>query len=237
MEKTRLLKEQPKNGLRASSKAIVTWVTLRAQGGHVHLVGYGGDYPLRTAWEELDRPCWTLLPTTSPSRGSNPAKAPGLTTWSDSLAWQGLTVHCKHDERGHSGTDWEILPHSPYSPDLSPSDYHLSLSLSPIICAEFPSTTTLSSKIGSTTSSQPKQRFCSSVGSETCPNVGSDEYWRRIHNWLIVWLFVRKINYLEALRNSTNLCTNPIVHQKSENENYYYLPEAILKTLCFSPSK
>jgi hypothetical protein len=42
--------------------------------------------------------------------------------------------------------DWEILPH-PYSPDLAPSDYHLfrSLSLSPTICAGFPSTTTLSS--------------------------------------------------------------------------------------------
>jgi hypothetical protein len=38
-----LLKEQPKNGLHASSKAILTRVTLRAWGGHVvHLVGYGG---------------------------------------------------------------------------------------------------------------------------------------------------------------------------------------------------
>jgi histone-lysine N-methyltransferase SETMAR len=26
--------------------------------------------------------------------------------------------------------DWEILPHPPYSPDLAPSDYHLSLLLS-----------------------------------------------------------------------------------------------------------
>jgi hypothetical protein len=24
---------------------------------------------------------------------------------------------------------------------------------------------------------------------------GSREYWRRIHNWLIAWLFMRKINY------------------------------------------
>jgi hypothetical protein len=40
MEKNLLLKEQPKNGLRATSKAILTSVTLRARGGHVvHLVG------------------------------------------------------------------------------------------------------------------------------------------------------------------------------------------------------
>jgi hypothetical protein len=46
-EKTLLLKEQPKNDLRASSKAILTWVTLRARGCHVaHLVGYRRDYPI-----------------------------------------------------------------------------------------------------------------------------------------------------------------------------------------------
>jgi hypothetical protein len=46
MEKTLLLKEQPKNGLHASSKAILT-MKLHAWGGHVvHLMGYGGDYPL-----------------------------------------------------------------------------------------------------------------------------------------------------------------------------------------------
>jgi hypothetical protein len=68
--------------------------------------------------------------------------------------------------------DWEILPHPPYSPDLAPSDYHLFLSLSPTICAEFPSTTTLSSKIGTTNSSRTNRRIYSSVGSKTCPNVG-----------------------------------------------------------------
>jgi hypothetical protein len=63
--------------------------------------------------------------------------------------------------------DWEILPHPPYSPDLAPSDYHLICSLSPTICAEFPSTATLSSKIGSTTSSRPNRRSYSSMGLKT----------------------------------------------------------------------
>jgi hypothetical protein len=46
-EKTTLLKEQPKNGLRLSNKAIFTRVTFLAWGGHVvHLVGYGEDCPL-----------------------------------------------------------------------------------------------------------------------------------------------------------------------------------------------
>jgi hypothetical protein len=46
-KKTLLLKEQPANDLRASSKAILTSVALRSRGGHVvHLVGYGKHYPL-----------------------------------------------------------------------------------------------------------------------------------------------------------------------------------------------
>jgi hypothetical protein len=49
-EKTLLLKEQPKNVFCASSKAILTLVTPRfSQDNAVHLVGYGGEYPLRTA--------------------------------------------------------------------------------------------------------------------------------------------------------------------------------------------
>jgi hypothetical protein len=38
----------------------------------------------------------------------------------------------------------------------------------------------------------------------------SHEYWRWIHIWWILWLLVWKINYLEALKNRTNLCTNPM---------------------------
>jgi hypothetical protein len=61
--------------------------------------------------------------------------------------------------------DWEILPHPPYSQDLAPSDYHLFHSLSSNLrCMEFPSTTALSSKIGSATSSWPNRLISSSVG-------------------------------------------------------------------------
>jgi hypothetical protein len=52
--------------------------------------------------------------------------------------------------------DWGILPHLPCSQDFAPSDYHLFRSLPPTIWAEFPSTT-LSSKLGSTTSSRPNR--------------------------------------------------------------------------------
>jgi hypothetical protein len=69
--------------------------------------------------------------------------------------------------------DWKILPHPAYSPDLVPSDNHLFRSLSNNLRgAEFPSTTTLSSKIGSTTSSGLNRRISSGVGSKTYPKVG-----------------------------------------------------------------
>jgi hypothetical protein len=68
--------------------------------------------------------------------------------------------------------NWENLPHLPYSSDLAPSDYHLFCSLFPTICAEFPSATTLSSKIDSTTSSRPNRGISLSVGLKSCPNVG-----------------------------------------------------------------
>jgi hypothetical protein len=38
----------------------------------------------------------------------------------------------------------------------------------------------------------------------------SREWWGRIHNWLIDWLFVWKINYFEIFKNRTNLYTNLI---------------------------
>jgi hypothetical protein len=154
-ENTQLLKEQPKNGLRALSKVILTRVTLRSRGRHgVHLVGYRGGYPLWTAWEEPDSHCWMLLSTTSPSGGSNPAKTPGSTTWSDSSAWQRPTTHWKHDESGHSGTglgdSFTSALLSGLCPiGLPPLPFSLQQST-----GSFLQTTTLSSKIGSTTSLQ-----------------------------------------------------------------------------------
>jgi hypothetical protein len=129
-EKPLLRKEQPKNSLRASSKAILTRVTLRARGGYVvHLVGYGGNCPLWTAWEEPDRHCWTLLSTTSPYGGNSPAKTPGSMT--EILQHDNARPHAANMTKAAiQELDWQILPHSPYSPDLTPSDYHLFRSLS-----------------------------------------------------------------------------------------------------------
>ncbi|CAK9833791.1 Histone-lysine N-methyltransferase SETMAR [Anthophora retusa] len=38
-------------------------------------------------------------------------------------------VHYEFLNTGQTITGWEILPHPPYSPDISPSDYHLFLAL------------------------------------------------------------------------------------------------------------
>jgi hypothetical protein len=126
-----LLKEQSKNGLHFKQGNFDTWNSELGAAG-VHLVGYAADYPLWTAWEEPGRHCRTLLSTTSPSGGSNPANLSRSTTRSDSSVWQRLTTHCRHDKSTHSGTrlGLEILPHPPYSPNLAPSDCHHFRSLS-----------------------------------------------------------------------------------------------------------
>jgi hypothetical protein len=77
--------------------------------------------------------------------------------------------------------NWEILPHSPYSPDLAPSDYHLFCSLSPTICMEFPSTTALSSKTGLMTL-QPNWLIASSVGLKT---YAPTQYKLHLQNYMV----------------------------------------------------
>jgi hypothetical protein len=58
--------------------------------------------------------------------------------------------------------DWRFFHIRPTLRTL-PHRITTSSALSPTICAEFPSTTTLSSKIGSTISSRPNRRISSSV--------------------------------------------------------------------------
>jgi hypothetical protein len=65
--------------------------------------------------------------------------------------------------------DWEILPHPLYSPDLAPSDYHVFRSLPNNLRASEFASTTLSSKIGSTTSSRPKPADFFKRGIENLP--------------------------------------------------------------------
>jgi hypothetical protein len=75
------------------------------------------------------------LSTTSPFGGSNPAKTPGSTTWSDSSAWQRPNTHTANITKAAiQELDWEILSHQPYSPNLAPSDYRLFRSLSNNLC-------------------------------------------------------------------------------------------------------
>jgi hypothetical protein len=167
-EKTLLLKEQAKNGLCPSSKAILTWVTLRERGGiwwdmegiiHYGLLERNLTVTVECYCQQLSRLEQTIQ-----------QKRPG----------QRHGVILQHDNaRPHTANmtkaaiqelDWDILPHPPYSPALT--HRITSYALSPTICAEFPSTTTLSSKIGSTNSSQPNRGISSSVGSKKCPNVG-----------------------------------------------------------------
>jgi hypothetical protein len=46
--------------------------------------------------------------------------------------------------------------------------------------------------------------------------------WNNGGEWLIVWLFVWKMNYLEELKNRTNLCTNPILWELCYAFKYWY---------------
>jgi hypothetical protein len=123
-EKTLLLKEQPKNGLRASGKAVLTRLTLRARGG-------------------VSGGIWRGLSIMNYLRGTRPsllnAIVHNFAIWrkqsSKNARVGDMECFFKHDNAGPRSAnmtkvaiqelDWEILPHPLYSPDLAPSDYHL----------------------------------------------------------------------------------------------------------------
>jgi hypothetical protein len=74
--------------------------------------------------------------------------------------------------RNSNGRSFHILPTLRTLPHRITAPF----ALSPTISAEFLSTTTLNSKIGSTISSQPNRRISSSVESKTCSNVGRQSW-------------------------------------------------------------
>jgi hypothetical protein len=170
-ENTLLLKEQSKNGFRTSSKAILTRATLHARGGICWDMEGIIHYELleRNLTVTAENYCQQLRRLEGATQQKRPARRHGVILQHDNARPHTANMN----KAAIQELDWEILPHSPYPPDISPSDYHLLRSLSNNLrSAEFPSTTMLSSKIGSTNSSRPNRRISSSVGSKIYPNVG-----------------------------------------------------------------
>jgi histone-lysine N-methyltransferase SETMAR len=136
---------------------------------------------------------------------ANPAKTPGSTTWSDFSAWQRPTTHCKHDESGQSGTDWE---NPPYSPDLVQSDYHLFRALSNNLRGVSFNDSGLQNWLDEFFTAKPAdflKRVIENLPERWDAVVSNGgEY---INDWLFDYL-CEKINYL---KNRTNVCTNPIL--------------------------
>jgi hypothetical protein len=162
--------------LRASSKAILSWVVLRARGGPVvNLVGYRGNYPLWTGWEEPDRHCWRLL-TTSPSGGNNPAKTPARV---DDMEWffsmttpdQTLQTWLRRPFRNRLGvSSTSVLLSGPYHIGLPP----LPLSIHHLSGVSFNNNAELQNWLDDY--SRLNRRISSSVGTKTCPNVGKQSW-------------------------------------------------------------
>jgi transposase len=127
-EKTLLLKEQPKNGLRASSKAILTWVTLRARGGIWWDMEGIIHYELleRNLIVTAERYCQQLRRLEEVIQQKGPGRRHGVILQHDNARPHTANM----TKAAIQELDWEMLPHPPYSPDLAPSDYHLFRSLS-----------------------------------------------------------------------------------------------------------
>jgi hypothetical protein len=120
-------------------------------------------------------------------------------------------THCKHDGSGHSGTRaGDYFTSALFSGPCPIGLPLLPLSLSPIICAEFPSTTTLSSKIGSTKSSLPDQADSFNRGVENLP-----ERWETVLNngeeYIVIVCFIIcvKNELYESVRKPHELMHQP----------------------------
>jgi hypothetical protein len=147
MDKTLLLKGRSKNGLCVSSKEILTRVTLRTRGGIWWDMEGIIHYELleRNLTVTAERYCQQLRRLEEAIQQKHLGQRHGVILQHDNARPHTANM----TKAAIQELDWEILPHPPYSLDLAPTT---SSALCPTICAEFPSATTLSSKIGSTTS-------------------------------------------------------------------------------------
>jgi transposase len=128
MEKTLLLKEQPKNGLRFASKAILTRVALRARGGICWDMEGISHYELleRNLTVTSESHCQQLRRLEKEIQQKRTGRRYGVILQHDNARPHTANM----TEAAIQELDWEILPHPPYSPHLAPSDYHLFRSLS-----------------------------------------------------------------------------------------------------------
>jgi hypothetical protein len=135
-------------------------------------VGYGGNF-LRGAWPSLlnaiviNFAVWRKQSSTN-TRVDDTEWFFSMTTPEHTLqTWR------KRPFRNSTGRLFHIRP----TLWTFPHRIFTFFALSPTICEEFPSTTALSSKIGSTTnSSRPNRRISSSMGSKTWPDFGKQSW-------------------------------------------------------------
>jgi hypothetical protein len=115
------------NGLRASSKAILTRVTLHARGGIWWDMEGIVHYELleRNLTVTAERYCQQLRRLEEVIQHKRPGRRHGVILQHDNA--RPLTANMT--KAAVQELDWEILPHPPYSPDLTPSNYHLFRSL------------------------------------------------------------------------------------------------------------
>jgi hypothetical protein len=93
-------------------------------------VGYGGDCPYelheRNPTVTAERYCQQLRRLEEAIQQKTPGRRYGMILQHDNPRPHNANMM----KAAIQELDWEILPHLPYSPDLSPSDHHLFRSLS-----------------------------------------------------------------------------------------------------------